>query len=109
MWKSWGDNFEISRYNEEKRPRKLKRVGIYILISFVLYGLSWGSITIHLKPEASFYYYFPSIIALCSVALSWGLFYLKWKKNDGECDLALIFVSFVFGFMAYIALPSTML
>lgn len=107
MWKSWGDKYEIISYKEEKRPRKIKKVGIYIATSAILYILSLGLITIHIKPADPFYYYIPSSIAFLSVIMGVGLFILKWKKNNHECDLALILSVALFACMAYIALPST--
>lgn len=103
MWKSWGDKYEIISYDEKKRPRKIKKVGIYIVLLVILYVLSLGSIAIHIKPETSFYYYIPFIIGLCSISVCLSLFYLKWKKNDGECDLALLLAAAIFIFMSYIS------
>lgn len=105
MWKSWGDKYKIISYDETKRPRKIRNVRFPIVGLAFLYMLSLGSITIHIKPEAAFYYYIPSLIGACAALGCLVLFYLKWKKNDRECDLLLPFAAILFIFMFYIALP----
>lgn len=105
MWKSWGDKFEIRSYDPLKRPRKVKNVNRYILILAIVCLLSMILVDVVIKPDGCFYAYIPTIAAACSVVVCVGLFLLKWWRNDEEYDLALILVSLVFVWMAYIAYP----
>lgn len=106
MWKSWGDKFDILPHDEKERPRKtLKNVRVYIAIIIIINFVAGSLIFVRIRPEGSFYYHIPSIISLAGVITCLILFFVKWFKNNKECDLALLLASVIFAFMSYIVSP----
>jgi cytochrome bd-type quinol oxidase subunit 2 len=100
MWQSWGDNYEIVRYDKNKRPRKIK--GVY----FVVIGLLILMIpTAFIENKAGIWQYVPTIIVALEGVVCLVMFALKWFKNDHEYDALLLFVAIVFFIAAYLMYP----
>jgi uncharacterized membrane-anchored protein len=105
MWKSWGDRYEIVPYDKERRPRNFKYSYIVVIILLVItFCVNTFSFS-HILPQTTFGKFIPAVVTLFSAIAFLVLFLIKWKKNDRECDLALIFAAVLLFVVAYIASP----
>lgn len=105
MWKSWGDKYEIIPYDKEKRPRKFKYtypiLGTLLVICFVTSRWTF----VNMLPETGFRQFIPVMVLLLSVIACLVLFVAKWKKNNKECDLTLVFIAVILLFLSWVASP----
>jgi len=100
MWRSLGDKYDIVPHNNKERPRQFKSNVIIIIILVILY-LSGSLIFIHIRPEASFYYYIPSVLGCLAFVTGSVLLFLKWKRNNKELDISLLIATIIFAAYAY--------
>ncbi|MBS6652107.1 hypothetical protein [Alistipes putredinis] len=105
MWTSWGDKYEIIPYDKQKRPRKISNVRFIALVVIIVYYVAGRLIFLDLAPEETIYYWIPFAVALLATIAFLILFFLKWKRNDKECDLSLLAGAALLILAAYIISP----
>ena len=93
MWNSIGDKYDVSRHDDQKRPRKFKSnpiILILLLLCFVVSTFRFYALT----DGTWIGRYLPIIVYCISAVLCAVMLLLKWKRNEKEFDI-LLFVSFL--------------
>ena len=108
MWISWGDDFGTVLQDRQTRTRKTKYMR-YVLMA-VVFGLVLPSnfVRMFFRHEGGLWPYVPAAMILLAAVICFVLFWVKWAKNDRECDLALILATLLFAFCAYYISPYNM-
>lgn len=95
LWKSFGDKIDIVPHDNDKRPRKIKTNILSVSLLIVLY-IAGSVVFFQLRTENMFLRYLPAVLGCAAIIITCVFMLLKWKKNNGEFDIALLLFLAIF-------------